>query len=121
MKTAKRSDWRNDPIRKPAALPYQAVFNDAEFRKVKQGFLPHQMEDKWFVFFEDDCLYFHRSWTGGGIYKLRIVRQDGNENYVVRECWVERDQEVYTNTDDTQDIGTLQRLIKYLLLENVSA
>jgi hypothetical protein len=32
------------------------------------------MEDKWFIFFEDPYLFFHRSWTGAPAYKLTISR-----------------------------------------------
>jgi len=29
------------------------------------------MEDKWFIFLEDDWLYLHRSWTGTCVYKVQ--------------------------------------------------
>jgi len=34
------------------------------------GFIPECMEDKWFMYFEDNVLYCHRSWTGQFVYKI---------------------------------------------------
>ena len=44
------------------------------------------MEDKWFIFMEDDCLHFHRSWTGGGIYKVFLLKN--GETYKVNKAVV---------------------------------
>jgi len=32
------------------------------------GLVPEEIEDKWFIYWEDDTLFFHRSWTGNCIY-----------------------------------------------------
>lgn len=39
----------------------------AEVDRLKRGFVPVQMEHKWFIYFEGDWLRFHRSWTGAFI------------------------------------------------------
>jgi hypothetical protein len=70
---ARRKQWK--------ALPYEGafrsvdcaeVFATADCERLRQGLLPEVMEDKWFVFFEDPYLYFHRSWTGELAYRLRL-------------------------------------------------
>ena len=30
------------------------------------------MEEKWFVFTENDCVYFFRSWTGSAVYEVTL-------------------------------------------------
>jgi len=75
------------------------------------------MEDKWFIYFENGWLYFHRSWTGFGIYKAQLKKEpDGNGNSI-SEFWVERNQKKYINKDDHKDIQTFSLLITRGLLE----
>jgi ADP-ribosylglycohydrolase len=72
------------------------------------------MEDKWFIFFENNCLFMHRSWTGFGIYKACITKND--KGYSFKELWVERNQEKYKNEDDQSDIKIFLDLIAGSLL-----
>jgi hypothetical protein len=72
------------------------------------------MEDKWFVYLEEDCLYFHRSWTGTCIYMVRLREVSGG--YAVAESWVNRDPDQYKNTDLDYDTNVLTFLIERLLL-----
>lgn len=53
-------------------LDISAVFSDAEADRIKQGFAPRDMDDRWFVYYEDGWLNFHRSWTGAHIYALKL-------------------------------------------------
>ena len=32
--------------------------------QIRAGHIPEMMEDKWFIYWQDDRLFFHRSWTG---------------------------------------------------------
>jgi hypothetical protein len=51
MVMATRSSWKNLPP--PAhreALGLTANFTDAEFEVIKDGVVPKEMEDKWFIF-----------------------------------------------------------------------
>ena len=64
--------------------------------------------------YEEGFLYFHRSWTGFGIYKAKITKEP--PGYIIREFWVERNIEKYSNTDDEQDRTTLKLLISNGLL-----
>jgi hypothetical protein len=59
------------------------------------------MEDKWFIYHDSGWVYFHRSWTGFCIYKLRF--EQVGDQFVVREAWVTRDREQYTNDDIVWD------------------
>ncbi|WP_223257705.1 hypothetical protein [Pectobacterium peruviense] len=62
---AQAQDWKRVPApQQTAPLNFQALFTDAEAEQMRQGIIPKQMEDKWFIYFEDGWLRFHRSWTG---------------------------------------------------------
>lgn len=73
------------------------------------------MEDTWFIYFENDWLYFHRSWTGHGIFKTHFTKNE--EQYKIEGFWVERNAEKYKNEDDTFDIDTFSFLITRALLK----
>ena len=76
---------------------------------MKQGIIPKQMEDKWFIYFEDGWLRFHRSWTGFFIYAVKL---DGSPAGVrVTDSWVNRDPAQYTSTDLDYD----QKMLRYLI------
>ncbi|WP_260923217.1 hypothetical protein [Novosphingobium sp. 9] len=79
--TVTPSDWKRLPFEDMVAIPYRADFSQEQFEKLSAGLLPRAMEDKWFVYLDDNELCFHRSWTGQGIYKIMIA-QDG-EIYAV--------------------------------------
>lgn len=56
-----------------------------------KGPIPQQTEDKWFIFYENDWLYFHDSWTGFGICTTQLIKEQ--EGYSINKCWAERNQE----------------------------
>lgn len=98
-----------------AALNFEALFTDAEAEQLRQGVIPRQMEDKWFIYFEDSWLRFHRSWTGAFIYAIKL---DGSPTGVrVTDSWVSRDPEQYSNTDLEHDRNMLRSLIDVKLLK----
>lgn len=65
-------------------------------------------------FYENDWLYFHRSWTGYGLYKAQLIKE--KDGYSIKEFWAERNQEKYKNEDDSTDIETISFLIARGLL-----
>lgn len=114
MEIATKAKWENHPIDNPKKIDFSIHFNHKQFEKLKHGLIPQQMEDKWFVFYENDWLYFHRSWTGFGLYKAQLIKeQDG---YSLKEFWAERNQEKYKNEDDNVDIENISFLIARGLL-----
>lgn len=114
-KVATRKTWKNEPIDNPKRIEISLRFTDEQFLKLTRGLIPQQMEDKWFIFYENGWLYFHRSWTGFGHYKAYIVKEE--EGYSINEFWAERNQEKYKNKDDNIDIETFTFLIAQGLLE----
>jgi hypothetical protein len=90
------------------------LFSDAEAEQMVQGHIPADMDDKWFIFFEDGWLYFHRSWTGHCIYAIRL---DGSPAGVrVVEAWVNRDKDQYNSAGEDTDKRMVEQLIRTRLL-----
>jgi ADP-ribosylglycohydrolase len=102
------------PIDNPKRIEIALTFTDKQFSKLSKGLIPREMEDKWFIFYENGALYFHRSWTGYGIYQAPLTKEHGS--YSIKEFWAERNQEKYKNEDDNTDIETISFLIASGLL-----
>ncbi len=112
--TATKETWKNLPIDHPKRIDIDLVFTDNQFSKLTKGLIPQEMEDKWFIYYENEWLYFHRSWTGFGIYKAKLNRI--TDGYSITEFWAERNQEKYGNESDNSDIDTFSFLIARGLL-----
>jgi len=112
--TATKETWKNIPIDNPKRIDIDLVFTDKQFSKLTMGLIPQQMEDKWFIYYEEEWLYFHRSWTGNGMYKAKLNKI--TDGYSIKEFWAERNQEKYNNEDDNTDIETFSFLIARGLL-----
>jgi ADP-ribosyl-[dinitrogen reductase] hydrolase len=106
---ATRHMWDNYPIDTPKKLEIDLSFNEDEFYIIQRGLIPEEMEDKWFIFYEDGWLYFHRSWTGFGIYKAQIIKE--GYDYYIKEFWVERNQEKFGEIYDENDVNNITFLI----------
>jgi hypothetical protein len=112
---ATSASWQIKPLPdQRAPLAYARRFSAEEHARVVQGLVPVNMEDKWFIYFEDGLLRLHRSWTGACIYGVRLA-MEGDES-VVTEAWVSRATGEYTRTDDAYDARLLSFLIERLLL-----
>ena len=74
----KKSNWKIKPFPKAHKLiPLNISFSLEEYKELQEGFIPRQMEDKWFIYFEDNNLYCHRSWTGHCIYVGKFKQVNG--------------------------------------------
>ena len=113
---ATRQSWPNIQPMPPnrSQLSVQRAFTEQEFERICYGLIPEQMEDKWFIFFEADTLYFHRSWTGYCIYQLRLRQEEANHTVV--DALVNREPGQYSGADDSYDERLLMFLIDSFLL-----
>lgn len=107
----KKSDWKT--VEMPESVEkfsVERVFADEEMEDIKEGHKPREMEDKWFMYYENGCLFMHRSWTGFCIYivdlsekgKLHVTVNRNPEQY--KEKNIESDK-IMLNT-------LIDRLIK---------
>jgi hypothetical protein len=112
---ATRDSWKTLPLPEARAeLGFSQSYSTEEFERIKRGLIPQEMEDKWFIFFEEPCLYFHRGWTGMCIYVIRFEVSETGASVV--ESWVNRDPEQYGKTDTEYDRAIVKFLIEALLL-----
>ena len=108
--------WKAQPLpAERAQLNLARSLDSAEWEVVQLGFIPEEMEDKWFVYEEGGRLYFHRSWTGFCIYE--VVFRETPAGQEVAEAWVSRERDQYSCVDDEYDARVLSWLIDVLLLK----
>jgi hypothetical protein len=114
---ATRQSWSNlKPFPEQySRLSIERTYTEPEYKRISLGFIPQRMEDKWFIFMEENTLYLHRSWTGSCIYRLTLVR--GGTAHVVSEALANRDRSQYAGGNDPYDAKMLIYLIDYLLLQ----
>lgn len=83
MKIATKTDWKTlDFPAEVRTFEYNREFSEEELNLLKYGHIPREQEDKWFMYMENNIIYFHRSWTGFGIYKIEL-KLDNNHMVTV--------------------------------------
>jgi hypothetical protein len=93
---------------------YQATFTRDEYEVMRRGVVPQDMDDKWFIFCDGESLFFYRSWSGYGIYRVDLREQDNQ--------WVVARASVTTNTDhyqcdtDEREASRLDTVVRRVLL-----
>lgn len=109
------TDWDNKPLpEQRTTLALDRVFSPEDMDRIRTGLIPDVMEDKWFIYWLDNALYFHRSWTGNCTYVVHFVSED--EAWRMVRAEVNRDYEQYQNTSDAYDAEMIPYLIDALLL-----
>jgi len=109
------TSWSRQPL--PAAhatIALDRLFTPSEMSQIRLGVIPEQMEDKWFIYWLDNSLHFHRSWTGICLYVVRFVGEHDGYRMVGGE--LNRDPQEYGNLDDEHDRRMIPYLIDRLLL-----
>jgi hypothetical protein len=116
MKRVKRSDWKTLPLpERFSTSPLDRNYSAEESDLIMAGFLPLEMEDnKWFLFFENNTLFCHRSWTGFCMYQVHFVRD--RESLRATHAEVNRDPDQNSNTDDAEDVEHIYSVIQGFLL-----
>ena len=116
MKTAKKRNWETKPLPdRHTVIELQLSYLQDDRLKIVTGFIPRQMEDKWFVYYDEGILYFHRSWTGNCIYQVHVL--DADTRFVFTHAEVKRDPEQYSETDDDYERQMISFLTNTLLLD----
>jgi hypothetical protein len=116
MKPAQKTDLA---ILLPMPTEHITIVLDRSFSKdetdlLKLGFIPRETDDRWFIYFEDNQLYFHRSWTGVCIYQVFLI-EAGDTLRMIRAN-VNRDPEQYKEISVDRDIEAISRVIDTFLL-----
>jgi hypothetical protein len=115
MKAATSKDWKIKPLpKKRSLISADRQFTLAEMNRVKRGYIPMAMEEKWFVFFKSNRLYFHRSWTGYCVFVAHFKRRQ--EGFVLHLIEANRNRRQYTEQDDVYDAKLVSDIINNFLL-----
>ncbi|KAI9740017.1 MAG: hypothetical protein M1818_004768 [Claussenomyces sp. TS43310] len=73
-------------MQEPATAPWGLSISDADFERLKAGFEPQDMDDKWCVSVTDQSqsgtisIHLARSWTGMEFYVLVVKPSDGGSS-----------------------------------------
>ena len=71
---ATKDSWNISSMDQQKQISFFLLFDEYEFDRIRMGYVPAQMEQKWFVYFDDGWLHVHRSWTG---YETSWIVLDG--------------------------------------------
>jgi hypothetical protein len=111
---AQRTSWNTKALGPMEPFPYAASFSPDQYETIRRGLIPEVMEDKWFIYWEDHALFFHRSWTGHGIYRVRF--RVAGDRFEVAEATVATGVDYYRRTSDEDEAALVDFLIRGLLL-----
>ncbi|MEZ3184871.1 NUDIX domain-containing protein [Pseudomonas sp. LM13] len=112
---ARRTDWQSRFM--PAArvtVPLETRYSPQEMATIIRGFVPTEMEEKWFIFYEDGVLHCHRSWTGICIFRVHFKPCDSG--WQAWQVEINRHSGQYTATDEREDLALLDTIIEQLLI-----
>ena len=104
-------DWKINGMSMPERLDFQLSISNTQFEILCRGKIPEDMDDKWFIYFEEGYLHFHRSWTGFEIFRLHFLKVEAQDCHKVQECFVETDKNRYSCIDEDRNKRLLLVLI----------
>jgi hypothetical protein len=94
--------------------PPRRHWSDEDWKRIKLGQVPMEMENKWFAFVEEGLLHLHRSWTGFEIFEAAFAR--GWRGWRIKTAAVCDDPDIYKRGRDEKETAFLEQLIDYVLL-----
>ena len=112
MEIATKNSWKTLPMLQPKKVAISLSLDMKQFNTLRLGVVPAQMEDKWFVYFHNQYIHFHRSWTGYEIYRAKLISDENT--YYIDEFWVESNPDRYQMPDEQRAIADFKFHIEYL-------
>lgn len=105
--------WKREPFKEGVPIPYRMAFDNKQFSCLKEGLIPKQMEDKWFIYYDEPHLFLHRSWTGQPVY--RVALKEAGNGAKVTEALLSKDL-ANTSADADYQAQLIDFLVSNLLL-----
>lgn len=74
----RNTQWKTGSFVKPVTASWSQLVSASDVPKIINGYLPGQMEDKWFVYTEGPDtsglvnVHMHRSWTGKKMFQIEM-------------------------------------------------
>ena len=109
---ATRDRWKRVPFAAGIRVPFANAYSRREFDKIREGLVPEDMEDKWFIYFEEPHLFLHNSWTGQPVYRVTFEATEEGASVAEALCVVE----AVASTSRDYEASLLDFLIGNLLL-----
>lgn len=104
--------------RRCARLPFACRLDAADMARVRQGLLPPDTDERWFIVLRDDGLALCRAHGGHQIYRLPL-RAEGLEQ-VAGPLVVQADPRIHRRLGDDHDIRTVTLLLQRLLQRDLA-
>ena len=94
LKVATPADWNNKPMspENHYVILTNILLPSLAMERIRLGHIPGQMEDRWFMFCENNVIRYFRSWTGYNTFNAYIEEID--DNYHITK--IEVDMEDYS-------------------------
>jgi hypothetical protein len=110
---------------RPVVLHPKLHFNADDLTRIRRGFCPTIDAQKGFIYFSENCLRMHRSWSGLLFFSIGFVFHDDGSS-TISEVIINRDDHVQSkitpDTDtDPDDLQLMEDVIRYHLLEPLDA
>jgi len=84
-----------------------------DYSKISSGLIPSSMDDKWFIYSQEESIYFHRSWTDHCIFIARVEKK-GDEIFL-GEVTVNKNPEQFGAQDIEVKKGMFEKLVDLVL------
>ena len=109
--SAKKADWKTKSMPKARRVVSVDInFSTEEYEELQKGIVPRRMENKWFIYFKNNNLYCHRSWTGFCIYIAKY--REVNGEHFLYEIEVNNNRKQYTSQSDFHEVKNFLMLIE---------
>lgn len=117
IKKANKNSWTIKPMpANPIVLDFDILVQKDLVPALTKGFIPKEMEDKWFIYFEDNKLFMHRSWTGFLVCSINFKEQDGGLRSDKIEINSDKDQ--FEPTPYPEFLLMIENIVANLILKN---
>lgn len=81
---ATKADWKTEPVpERTASFKLHLPLSYEELVSLGHGFVPWNMDQKWFYYYESGKLFFHRSWTGYCYYVITLDLKEFNHDVLI--------------------------------------
>jgi hypothetical protein len=98
-----------------ATVAVDARFTDAQMALLRQGLVPDEQEDKWFVVFDEGAqvLRAYRSWTGFLAFEARFEK--AGDGWKVASATVNRDPDQVNSGGDASDAAMVASTLRMVI------
>lgn len=110
---ATAESWETNPMPKDRLCVEVDFHMDAEqFALLRRGHIPQVMEDKWFMYFDEDEseIRLYRSWTGNCIFQGKVEEFPGGERVITRVI-INDDEEQYHGASIDESLALFCALV----------